>query len=80
MRDAPGPWFPEFDYAPGERLAAVAEILLRGMRRMRAERKREKTRRWRERRATTEASNRVDVPDGTSPRVREEEGGCTTRR
>lgn len=76
MGDAAGPWFPEFDYEPEERLAAVAEILLRGVQRMQAERKRQKTRRWRERSAGARASNRVDVPGETSPPRRQEVVGC----
>lgn len=65
-----GPWFPEFDYTPEERLTAVAEILLRGMRRMVAARGREKTRRWRERKAAEEAA--LDEGRDPSPHVDEE--------
>lgn len=70
------PDFPESDLSPDERLDAVAEILLRGVRRLAAERGREKTRRWRERRTGADGSNRVDVPGGTSPPVPEEDPGC----
>lgn len=72
MSDASGPWFPEFDYTPEERLAAIAEILLRGMRRLQAERKREKTRRWRTRRAAKTAATELDVAREPSPHPREE--------
>jgi hypothetical protein len=71
-----GPTFPESDLTSEERIDAVAEILLRGVRRLAAERGREKTRRWRERRADQGGSNRVDVPRGTSPPVPEEDAGC----
>ena len=71
-----GPCFPESDLTPEERIDAVAAILLRGVRRLVAERGREKTRRWRERRAGADGSNRVDVPAGTSPPVPEEDEAC----
>lgn len=75
-----GPIFPEADLLPEDRLDAVAEILLCGVRRLAAERGREKTRRWRERCAGRAGSNRVDVPDGTSPPVPEEDVGCENGR
>jgi len=71
-----GPTFPESDLTSEERIDAVVEILLRGVRRLVAERRREKTRRWRERRAGPGGSNRVDVPRGTSPPVPEEDEAC----
>lgn len=71
-----GPIFPEADLTPEERLDAVAEILLRGVRRLVAERRREKTRRWRERRAGVGGSNRVDVAPESSPPVLEEDAAC----
>jgi len=73
MSAASGPWFPEFDYTPEERLKAVAEILLRGMRRMLAEQKREKTRRWRERRAAAGTDGRLAGVREASPHADPEE-------
>ena len=53
---------PEIDLTPEERCAAIAEILLRGVRRMLAGQKRDKTRRWRERLAATKAAQ-LDAGD-----------------
>jgi len=52
---ADGPYFPEFDLTPEERLHAIAKILLDAIREMKAERNREKTRRCRARKKAAAA-------------------------
>ena len=68
-----GPGFPEFEYTPEERVKAVAEILLRGMRRMLAERRRAKKRGWRERTAATVADSELEAPRDASRHPDEED-------
>ena len=54
---------PELEYTPEERVKAVAEILLRGMQRMLAERRRAKKRGWRKRNA---ADSELEAPRDAS--------------
>ncbi|MGC4120425.1 MAG: hypothetical protein QM765_38775 [Myxococcales bacterium] len=62
-----GPYFPEFDLTPEQRLEAAAKILLDAMREMYAKRNREKTRRCRARkRAAKAATIEPGAPAGES--------------
>jgi hypothetical protein len=64
---ADGPYFPEFDLTPEQRLEAAAMILLDAMREMYAKRNREKTRRCRARkRAAKAATIEAGPPAGES--------------
>lgn len=55
-----GPYFPEFDLTPEQRLEAAAKILLDAVREMYGERNRQKTRRCRARKAVATPTAPLD--------------------